>query len=61
MVYNLGSATFSTIFRNSLNPTFNQMLKLETFKVNGKLPSMIIQVFDNDWHALKADTHDFMG
>lgn len=61
MIYNLGSTTFSTILRNTLNPSWNQMIKLQTYEVNGKLPSIIVQVFDNDTHVMKEDTHDFMG
>ena len=37
------------------------MIKLNTFKVNGKIPSLVLQIFDNDRHVLKNDTNEFMG
>lgn len=61
MIYNLGNATFSTVFNNSLNPSWNQTIKLKAFKVNGKLPLLILQVYDRDQHSLRKDSHDYMG
>ena len=60
-LYNLGYITASSVFPNTLNPSWNERLILKSLSINGSIAPLVVSLLDKDTKTLSNDTYEFMG
>ena len=60
-LYHLGTLAQSSVFSNSLDPSWNERLFLKSTIINGSLAPIVIKIFDQDLGLLGDISYEFTG
>lgn len=59
--YHFGSNVQSKLIVDSLNPCWNEKLVLKSYRVNGKTPNLVVNLYDRDKNALGQSKDELIG
>lgn len=59
--YHLGSTTKSSLFPETLNPSWNERISMQSFLVNGDIAPLIVNVSDRDENFVGSISYEFLG
>jgi hypothetical protein len=59
--YHLGSTTKSSLFPETLNPSWNEKIVMQSYLINDDLAPLIVNVSDRDENFVGTVSYDFLG
>jgi Ca2+-dependent lipid-binding protein len=61
VAYHYGTLARSTIFKNTLNPIWNERILIPTYIIGNFIPPLIVNVHDYDKKLVGKDEYEFLG